>query len=77
MTKKLTKHGNSLALVIEKPLLDMLKITEKTELDISIENGALIVRPYKKKSMNDKDIDKIAEKIMKKYDAVFKKLSKT
>jgi hypothetical protein len=26
MVKKLTKHGNSLALVIDRPILDLLKI---------------------------------------------------
>lgn len=81
MGKKLTKHGNSLALVIDKPILDLLKINEKTELEISIsKDGSLIIRPYKKvkKSiLKDKDLDKIAEKIIEKYDVVFKKLSKT
>jgi antitoxin component of MazEF toxin-antitoxin module len=30
MNKKLTKHGNSLALVIDKPILELLKIKEST-----------------------------------------------
>ena len=57
MTKKLTKHGNSLALIIDKPLLELLNITEKTELIIAVEDGNLIIRPAKKKrkkSMNRK-----------------------
>ena len=77
---KLTKHGNSLALIIDKPILDILKINEKTELELLVEGGSLIIRPMKikkAKSLNDKDIDKIAEKIMDKYESVFKKLSKT
>jgi len=81
MSKKLTKHGNSLALVIEKPILDILKINEKTELEVSIENNTLIIRAVSNKkqeiSLKEKDIEKIAERIMDKYDDVFKKLSKT
>jgi hypothetical protein len=30
MVKKLTKHGNSLALVIDKPILELLKIDQET-----------------------------------------------
>jgi len=77
MTKKLTKHGNSLALIIDKPILNVLKINDKTELELSIEDGCLIIKPYKKQSLKNADIDKIAKKILKKYDPVFKKLSKT
>lgn len=35
MVKKLTKHGNSLALVVDRPILDLLKIDPDTLLDIS------------------------------------------
>jgi antitoxin component of MazEF toxin-antitoxin module len=82
VSKKLTKHGNSLALVIEKPLLNLLKINEKTELEISVEGGNLIIRPAANKSkrishLKDRDIEQIAEKIMDKYEEVFKKLSKS
>lgn len=78
MVKKLTKHGNSLALVIDKALLNVLKISEDTELQLIIEDGDLIIRPLNKKSatLKDKDLDKIAEKIMDKYENVFKKLAK-
>ena len=35
MVKKLTKHGNSLALVIDRPILNLLKIDSEAPLDIS------------------------------------------
>lgn len=78
MKKKLTKHGNSLALIIDKPLLELLHINEKTELVIDIKDGTLIIKPQKsKKAKENKDIDAIATQIMDKYEKVFKKLSKT
>ena len=78
MVKRLTKHGNSLALVIDKALLSALKINEKTSLELLIEGGDLIIRPVHKKAANlkEKELDKIAEKIMDKYEDVFKKLAK-
>ena len=43
MRKKLTRHGNSLALVIERPVLELLKIDAKTPLDISTDGEVLVV----------------------------------
>jgi hypothetical protein len=35
MVKRLTKHGNSPALVIDRPILNRLKIDPETPLDVS------------------------------------------
>jgi antitoxin MazE len=43
MVKKLTKHGNSLALVIDRPILDLLKIEPDTPLEVSTDGKRLIV----------------------------------
>jgi antitoxin MazE len=76
MSKKLTKHGNSLALIIDKPILQMLDISEHTELNLSIEDGTLVISPVtKKKLRSSAEIQKIAEEIMDKYADVFKKLA--
>jgi antitoxin component of MazEF toxin-antitoxin module len=45
MVKKLTKHGNSLALVIDRPILDLLKIDPETPLEVSTDGKRLIVAP--------------------------------
>lgn len=47
MRKKLTKTGNSHALIIPPAYLDILKITKYTELEITIENGKIIAFPVK------------------------------
>ncbi|HUW60150.1 MAG TPA: AbrB/MazE/SpoVT family DNA-binding domain-containing protein [Candidatus Bathyarchaeia archaeon] len=52
--KKLTKHGNSLALVIERPILDLLKIDAATPLEVSTDGDVLIVRPHRKRRENKK-----------------------
>jgi len=45
LTKKLSKHGNSLALVIDRSILDLLGIDERTSLEISTDGRALVVVP--------------------------------
>lgn len=47
MQKKLTKHGNSLALVIDRPILDLLKIDADTALEITTDGQVLIVSPVR------------------------------
>jgi antitoxin component of MazEF toxin-antitoxin module len=48
MRKTLTKHGNSLALVIDKPILGLLDIDADTPLEITTNGDALIVQPVRK-----------------------------
>ncbi len=45
MTKHLTNHGNSAALVIEKPIMDLLGITMKTPLEITTDGRSLVISP--------------------------------
>jgi antitoxin component of MazEF toxin-antitoxin module len=47
MRKTLTKHGNSLALVIDKPILGLLDIDAETPLEITTNGDALIVQPVR------------------------------
>ena len=49
MIKKLSKHGNTLALVIDRPILELLKIDESTPLEISTDGQALILVPVRDK----------------------------
>ncbi len=45
MIKKLSKHGNSLALILDRSILDLLSIDEDTELEISTDGQALVIAP--------------------------------
>ena len=50
MTKTLIKHGNSLALVIDKPVLEMLRITADTPLELTTDGDSLLVSPVRDKA---------------------------
>jgi antitoxin component of MazEF toxin-antitoxin module len=43
MVKKLTKHGNSLALVIDRPILELLRIDQDTPLELSTDGKKLTI----------------------------------
>ena len=55
MIKRLTKHGNSLALVIEKPVLELLKFDAKTQLEVATDGTRLIIQPAKKDKRSEMD----------------------
>ena len=73
MVKKLIQHGNSLALVIDKPIMEMLKITSETTFELTTDGKNLILSPQIE---NDQGIDVMnsLEKINKKYGTVLKRL---
>ncbi len=54
MEKSLIKHGNSLALVIDKPILEMLQITADTPLDLTTNGDVLMISPIRDKTRNEK-----------------------
>ena len=77
MSKKLTRHGDSYALFIDKPLLLVLNFSEHTVLNISVQDGALIIRPAQiSTNKKNQSIKKIAQDIMEEYSDVFEKLAK-
>jgi antitoxin component of MazEF toxin-antitoxin module len=45
IVKKLTRQGNSAALVIDKQLMDLLNFTQDTDLKITVSGRKLIVEP--------------------------------
>ena len=54
MIKRLTNHGNSLALVIDRPVLDLLKIDGDTPLEVSTDGQVLIISPVREKERRRK-----------------------
>ena len=74
MVKKLIHHGNSAALIIDKPIMDILNITNETIFQISTDGKNLILSPQIKNSP-EKNIIHSLEKINKKYGKVLKQLA--
>jgi antitoxin component of MazEF toxin-antitoxin module len=45
MRKRLVKHGNSRALVIDKAILELLNVSDDTEFEIQLHGNALTATP--------------------------------
>ena len=74
MIKKLTRTGNSIAVVLDKPLLEELGLDENSEVEVST-NGQIIVITPKRDSARDRKFRKAVDKINRKYAGLFKRLS--
>ena len=73
MVKKLIRHGNSAALIIDKPIMEILNITEETTFELTTDGRNLILSPQTEYTQ-EKDILNSLEKINKKYGSVLKRL---
>ena len=73
MVKKLIQHGNSVALIIDKPIMEILKITSDTVFELSTDGKNLILSPQIENNQ-EKTIIHSLEKINKKYGAILKRL---
>ena len=66
LTKHLTKHGNSYAVIIDRPIMDLLKIDPTTPLEISTPDGeSLVITPQRnlaRKKLFKKNLAKIHSK---------------
>lgn len=74
MIKRLQKHGNSVALIIEKPVMEALGITEQTPLQITVNGNALVVTPANVGVGPDR-LKPIVKEIRKRYGPMLKRLA--
>jgi antitoxin component of MazEF toxin-antitoxin module len=74
MIKYLTTHGNSLALVIEKGVLDLLRITSNTPLEINTDGRNLIISPQENEGQEGKVRTALA-KVNKRHSKTLKALA--
>ncbi len=73
MIKRLKKHGNSLALIIDRAILELLKIDPDTPLEISTDGQVLVISPVRDPKQQEK-FEKALEKVNKKYGRALKRL---
>lgn len=74
MTKTLIKHGNSLALVIDKPILEMLRITADTPLELTTNGDALMVVPIRDETRQQR-LEAAIARVNEKFGETFRRLA--
>lgn len=74
MTKTLVKHGNSYALVIDKPIMELLRMTPETPLEVITDGRSLVLSPIKTTSEEQK-FQKAMDAVHKKFGRAMKRLA--
>ena len=75
MIKQLRKVGNSNALILDKPILELLGLEEDSQVQLTIQNGALIVTPAFPNLVDSDVIDEKLDLVVKKRRKVLKRLA--
>lgn len=74
MTKTLVAHGNSAALIIDKPILDILKVDMNTPLEITTDGESLIISPVRGKSREKRFMEAL-KAVNKRHGKTLKRLA--
>jgi antitoxin component of MazEF toxin-antitoxin module len=74
MRKKLSAIGNSLGIVIEKPILELLDIDRETELDMRTDGERLIIEPIR--GGKRAKVKGAVQRAMAAHDATLRKLAR-
>ena len=74
MRKKLTKTGNSLALVLDKPLLDRTRIDANTPLEVSTDGEVIVISPVRERRRTAR-LQRIVDGAHRQYGGVFRRLA--
>ena len=74
MTKRLTRHGNSYALVIDKPILKLLRVTPGTPFEIVTDGQCLILSPVRNRA-KEKKFEDALKMVHKRFGRAMKRLA--
>lgn len=75
MIKTMIQHGNSSALVIDKPIMDLLNIEQNTPLEIITDGKNIIISPIRETNRLER-LSSYLNKVNKKHSNTLKKLAK-
>ncbi|MBL7134480.1 MAG: AbrB/MazE/SpoVT family DNA-binding domain-containing protein [Phycisphaerae bacterium] len=74
MIKTLTRHGNSYALVIDKPILDLLRVSPDTPFEIITDGQCLVLAPLRNPD-EEKKFQAALEMVHKRFGRAMKRLA--
>ena len=74
MIKKLVKHGNSWAIVIDRPILDLLKIDLESQVELTTDGQTITISPYCEAEKKSR-IRSARTTVNNKYSKAFKELA--
>jgi antitoxin MazE len=75
MVKRMVQHGNSSALIIDKPIMELLNIDTDTPLEISTDGQNIIISPVTDLNRINR-LEKALVNINQKHESTLRKLAR-
>jgi antitoxin MazE len=75
MIKTLIKHGNSLAMVLDKPILELLHVKADTPFEIITDGRSLVLTPVRDKA-DEKKFNDAIDMVHKRFGNAMRELAK-
>lgn len=66
--------GNSMGIIIDKPILDLLGISRESEVEITTDGRRLIIEPAEETG-DTVEVRKLSKKVLKTHSKTFQKLA--
>ncbi len=76
MIKQLRKVGNSNALILDKPILELLGLAEDGQVQLTIQDGSLIVTPTRPQLVPVNRMDELLDQLVRKRAELLRRLAK-
>jgi antitoxin component of MazEF toxin-antitoxin module len=73
--KQLRKVGNSNALILDKPILELLGIEESGEVRLTIERGSLVITPVNPRPVDEDRFEKLLDDLVERRRDVLQALA--
>ncbi len=74
MVKRLTRQGNSIAVVLDRPIIEAAQLDEGQEVEISTDGDVIIITPVRSKSRQAK-LRAVMNRVHDKYAGAFRRLA--
>ncbi len=76
MVKTLRRVGNSNALLLDKPILELLGMSEGSQVNLTVTNGALVVTPVNPAPVKPDKFQACLDRVVREWGDVLEKLAK-
>jgi len=74
MVKHMSRIGNSLGVIIDRPILDLLKIDENTPLEVTTDGTSLHIQPVRESKAER--VKKASRRVMAAHAGTLRKLAR-
>jgi len=64
MVKKLQKVGNSNALILDLPIMEMVGLEEGKEVQVTVSNGSIIITPVNPRLVDPEELERLLDRIV-------------